>query len=91
MYAKTDDYTALKTMIYICKKKINELNIYINEAIEKYNNWQNTIENDERYKKYTREEFKQKYIDYYIDEKKRYTNKLTMAENGYLDTASGMR
>ena len=65
------------------KTKIKKCNEQIRKNTEVYNNWESVT--DERILRYTREQYKKKFIDYWRDERRYYIYRLnSQIRKGFL-------
>ena len=65
------------------KSKIKKCNEQIRKNTEVYNNWESVT--DERILRYTREQYKKKFIDYWRDERRYYIYRLnSQIRKGFL-------
>lgn len=63
-------------------QNIRRINAILKRQYETYNNYENA---DERLRaRYTREQYKEVFIDYQLEERRRYIYKLRDVRNGYI-------
>lgn len=73
-----------KQLENVYHNKIHEINSSLKKMYEQYNNWESV---DEKTKSimHTKEEFKKRCIDYMIEMRKGYIEKLHDVRNGYIN------
>lgn len=71
-----------KHLEFVYHNKIHEINNQLKRLNETYNNFDNI--DDERLKRYTKEEFKHSFIDRKREERSLYIQKLNTVRKGYV-------
>ena len=71
-----------KHLEFVYHNKIHEINAQLKKLNETYNNFDNI--DDERLKRYTKEEYKKFFIDHKRAERSEYVQKLRNIRNGFV-------
>lgn len=73
-----------KTLEFMAIRKLKEIEENYNKSLESYNKFDELCKTDERYRRYTKDEFKKRFVDSWIEKKKLQEEKLALIREGYI-------